>query len=40
LSRIGLGREKQHPDAILSGMGQGNPQVAGSALEELVRYLK
>jgi hypothetical protein len=40
LSRIDLGREKHHPDAILPGIGQGNPRIAGRALEELVRYLK
>jgi len=40
LSLVGLGREKHHPDAILPGVGQGNPRIAGRTLEELVRYLK
>jgi hypothetical protein len=35
-----LGREKHHPDAILAGVGQGNPHIAGRTLEELVWYLK
>ena len=40
LPRIGIGREKYHPDAILSGIGQRHPYIAGRALEEFVRDLK
>ncbi len=40
LSRIGLGREKHNPDAILPGIGQKDPCIAGRTLEELVWYLK
>jgi hypothetical protein len=40
LPRIGLGREKHHPDAVLPGIGQRDSHIAARALEELVRYLK
>jgi hypothetical protein len=35
-ARIGVGREKDHPDAILSGIGQRHTHIAGCALEKLV----
>jgi hypothetical protein len=40
LSRIGLGRKKRHPDAILPGIGKKNPRIPGRTFEKLVRDLK
>ena len=37
---IDLGWEKHHPHAVLPGIGQSNPHIAGCTHEEFVRDLK